>query len=79
MEENVKNNEMPAVIQQNCEGVIQAVGSTSKSECSEKSTPENKVKLARPIYPKLPTTMVKGILDIIKHGDIDALKLEIEQ
>lgn len=37
------------------------------------------VQLARTAYPKLPTPMVKGILEIVKHGDIDALKLEIEQ
>ena len=35
--------------------------------------------MARIAYPKLPTPMVKGILEIVKHGDIDALKLEIEQ
>ncbi len=62
------------------ECTVQAVGSTSKSEGSKLGTPKNieKVELIKPIYPKLPTHMVKAILENVKHGDIDALKLEIE-
>jgi hypothetical protein len=36
----------------------------------------NPALLSKPVYPKLPNSMVKNILDIIKKGDIDALKLE---
>jgi hypothetical protein len=51
--------------------------SGTKSEVGRKAGASGQV--ARVAYPKLPTAMVKAILEIVKHGDIDALKIEIEQ
>lgn len=41
--------------------------------------PEAPPTIVRIRYPKLPAHMNKGILEIIKKGDLDALKLEQQQ
>ncbi len=52
--------------------------------CSSQASTQGNVlqsetkQLSRPTYPKLQQHMVKNVLDLVKKGDIDALKLELE-
>ena len=54
--------------------------SVKQSPTREESTTviDTSVKVERPNYCRLPGPMVKSIMEIVKRGDIDALKLELE-